>query len=490
VSVTPVEVVFSFDTTGSMYPCLTQVRRNIKSTVTRLCEEVPGIRIGIIAHGDYCDKGSTYVTKHLKLTDDADAICRFVEKVQATGGGDAPECYELVLNEALTHPWTEGATKAIVLIGDELPHPPAQNPGKLDWRKEAKALSDEGIVIYAVQALNRNHAKKFYEELARISGGFHVPLDQFSYITDMVLAVCYRQSGEEQVQRYEEEVKSAGRMNRGLGRIFSTILRRAPAKTADAADLRAVPPGRFQVLDIDEDCAIRGFVEENGLTFKKGRGFYEFTKAETIQGNKEVVLMDRETGDLFAGERAREMLGLPEGESVRIRPTALEKYAVFVQSTSVNRVLQGGTRFLYEVEDWDRTADSSADTSTAAVAPPPPPAPAAAPTVAPKPAAKTAKAASAPAPTPKAAKTAAAPTAPAAPSAGVASAKRTLEFSEGTSNKFWTVWTEGSTLYTQYGKIGSTGQITMKPFADEATAKREADKLHAEKVRKGYMPKS
>lgn len=31
-----IEVVFSFDTTGSMYPCLTQVRRKIKSTVTRL----------------------------------------------------------------------------------------------------------------------------------------------------------------------------------------------------------------------------------------------------------------------------------------------------------------------------------------------------------------------------------------------------------------------------------------------------------------------
>ena len=66
-STTPVEVVFSFDTTGSMYPCLTQVRRHIKSTVTRLGEEVPGIRIGIIAHGDYCDKNVTYVTKHLPL---------------------------------------------------------------------------------------------------------------------------------------------------------------------------------------------------------------------------------------------------------------------------------------------------------------------------------------------------------------------------------------------------------------------------------------
>jgi hypothetical protein len=32
---------------------------------------------------------------------------------------------------------------------------------------------------------------------------------------------------------------------------------------------------------------------------------------------------------------------------------SLEKYVVFVQSTSNNRKLMGGSRFLYEVEDWD-----------------------------------------------------------------------------------------------------------------------------------------
>ncbi|WP_236069492.1 vWA domain-containing protein [Citreicoccus inhibens] len=95
-----VEVVFSFDTTGSMYPCLAQVRKKLGSAVARLTKEIPGIRIGIIAHGDYCDERSTYVTKALDLTDDAKAIARFVEKVEQTGGGDAPECYELVLHQA------------------------------------------------------------------------------------------------------------------------------------------------------------------------------------------------------------------------------------------------------------------------------------------------------------------------------------------------------------------------------------------------------
>jgi hypothetical protein len=354
---THVEVVFSFDTTGSMYPCLTQVRRHIKSTVTRLSEEIPGIRIGIIAHGDYCDARTSYVTKRLDLSNDIAAICKFVEEVQPTGGGDAPECYELVLREAQNLSWTAGTNKALVLIGDDVPHPPAHTPGKINWRDEVGKLTEAGIPVYGVQALNRAHATKFYQELAEKSGGFHINLDQFSQVTDMVLAVCYKQSSDEQVQQYEQEVRTQGRMNRSLNRMFNTILRRAAPVTEFApADLRAVPGGRFQVLDVDKDCPIKEFVQDNGLTFKTGRGFYEFTKTETIQGYKEIILQERSSGDFYAGDKAREMLGLTAGETARIKPTTLDKYRVFVQSTSANRKLMKETKFLYEVEDWDRTS--------------------------------------------------------------------------------------------------------------------------------------
>lgn len=361
-----VEVVFSFDTTGSMYPCLTQVRRHIKSTVTRLSEEIPGIKIGVIAHGDYCDKGSTYVTKQFDLSKDVAAICNFVEKVGPTGGGDAPECYELVLREAQDLSWSAGASKALVLIGDDVPHPKAHTPDKIDWRQEVDKLAAAGIPVYGVQALNRKHATPFYVELAKKSGGFHIGLDQFSYVTDMVLAVCYKQSSDEQLQNYEQEVVEQGRMTRGLNKMFATMLKREVPTEVAEADLHAVPAGRFQVLEVDEDGPIKEFVLNNGLTFKVGRGFYEFTKTETIQGKKEIILQDRKTGDFYEGEKAREMLGLPIGETARIRPTSLEKYAVFVQSTSANRKLIKGTKFLYEVEDWDRPA--SAETAAALAA--------------------------------------------------------------------------------------------------------------------------
>jgi predicted DNA-binding WGR domain protein len=61
-----------------------------------------------------------------------------------------------------------------------------------------------------------------------------------------------------------------------------------------------------------------------------------------------------------------------------------------------------------------------------------------------------------------------------------------LEFEEGNSKKFWRARVEGKTLYVNYGKIGSNGQTQIRDLADPAAAKREYDKLVAEKRKKGY----
>lgn len=351
------EVVFSFDTTGSMYPCLTQVRRRVEETIRRLFAEDPNMRIGLIAHGDYCDERSSYVTKTHPLSRDVESLCSFVRTVEPTGGGDAPECYELVLHEARSLGWTDAKAKVLVLIGDDIPHGPheRQNKKKLDWRNELALLLKMGVSVYGVQALNRRHATHFYEEIARVTGGYHLSLDQFSSVIDLLTAICYRQMGSEQLQQFELEVERSGRMDRSLDAAFATLSGRVKPKAVFSVptSLEAVPAGRFQMLSVERDQPIREFVEANGLVFQKGRGFYEFTKTETIQGGKEVVLVHRVTGDKFSGAKAREMIGAPPGEKVRIKPTLLADYIVFVQSTSYNRKLEGGTRFLYEV-DMDR----------------------------------------------------------------------------------------------------------------------------------------
>lgn len=352
------QIVFTFDTTGSMYPCLTQTRRSIVQTVERLMAEIPDLEIGIIAHGDYCDAGSTYVTKQLSLTTDKDRIVKFVNGVGATGGGDSAECYELVLQEARTEmKWTAGATKLVVLVGDDVPHGKneGQNTKKIDWRNELDLLLEAGIKVYGVQALRRNHATSFYSEIAKKTGGFHLHLDQFAHVQDLIFAVAFKQNGDAALEAYEAEVVKAGRMSRSLDEMFDVLygktgkVRRAK-KSYAPVHLKAVHPARFQVMYVDRDRTIMDFVEDQGLEFKKGRGFYELTKTVKVQSHKEIILQDRKSGDFFTGTHARDLLGLPQDEDASLKPLNLEKYKVFIQSTSVNRKLLGSTRFLYEVD--------------------------------------------------------------------------------------------------------------------------------------------
>ncbi|MDQ3334283.1 MAG: WGR domain-containing protein [Myxococcota bacterium] len=61
------------------------------------------------------------------------------------------------------------------------------------------------------------------------------------------------------------------------------------------------------------------------------------------------------------------------------------------------------------------------------------------------------------------------------------------EFSEGSSNKFWDITLSGKSFTTTYGKIGANGQTTIKSFKSDADAKKEHDKVVAEKTKKGYV---
>lgn len=97
------------------------------------------------------------------------------------------------------------------------------------------------------------------------------------------------------------------------------------------------------------------------------------------------------------------------------------------------------------------------------------------------------------------AKPAAAPAAkkaaPAPAAAGGKSSKsgeegaRYFEFIEGSSSKFWEIRVDGTTFYTRYGKIGTDGQMTQKDFDSPEKTQAEANKLVAEKTKKGYEEK-
>ncbi|MFJ3221277.1 vWA domain-containing protein [Kitasatospora sp. NPDC086801] len=117
------------------------------------------------------------------------------------------------------------------------------------------------------------------------------------------------------------------------------------------ANLDALDTGKYILIPVDQQTQIRDFVTRAGHAYKSGCAFYELSKREKIQGNKQLAVAEKDpatgrmTGRVFSGPAARQLLGLPQSE-VTVKPGDNPAYTVFVQSTSVNRKLVSGTKLL------------------------------------------------------------------------------------------------------------------------------------------------
>ena len=106
----------------------------------------------------------------------------------------------------------------------------------------------------------------------------------------------------------------------------------------------------FPVSTREDGTQIRDFVEGrlSGQPMAKGAAFYQLVKTEDkIQDYKLVAIRDKETGAVYCGPEARDLIGLPRVGDVRVRPDTAGKFNVFIQSTSVNRKVNAGTQLLY-----------------------------------------------------------------------------------------------------------------------------------------------
>ncbi|MDR1315868.1 MAG: WGR domain-containing protein [Spirochaetales bacterium] len=65
--------------------------------------------------------------------------------------------------------------------------------------------------------------------------------------------------------------------------------------------------------------------------------------------------------------------------------------------------------------------------------------------------------------------------------------KQTFVYRDEKSNKFWSIEVTDNCFTVTFGRVGTAGQTQEKSFADETTCRKEADKLIAEKRKKGYV---
>mgnify|MGYP003392144425 CR=1 FL=1 len=100
----------------------------------------------------------------------------------------------------------------------------------------------------------------------------------------------------------------------------------------------------------DSGIAIKDFCERHLTTdFQKGAAFYELTKSESVvQDYKKICVVDKTTNTVYSGTTSiRSLLGLPVTGNIKLKPGMHGNYKIYVQSTSLNRKLVGGTCVLY-----------------------------------------------------------------------------------------------------------------------------------------------
>ena len=138
------EIVIAFDTTGPLSTILDVVSTKLQDTLQRLQTDIPGIGIGLIAHGDFCDPDTnkSYDIRYEDIKTDVEELCEFVSECVTNNGRDSEESYTFftgLLCDNLT--WTPGSQRAVVIFAD------AQSRGtdfyseeNAEWKEELEGF--------------------------------------------------------------------------------------------------------------------------------------------------------------------------------------------------------------------------------------------------------------------------------------------------------------------------------------------------------------
>jgi hypothetical protein len=259
---TPTDIMFVFDTSGSMSGVIEEATAEIQAVMARVDATVPEVDYGLAEVRDY--GGSTYdegleegegaedlpwklVTP---ITANHALVSDYIGTLNAHGGGDAPEAYGRALYEADTNPnvgWRPGARHAIVLIADEVPHSPDVDAGIPEplWLEPAPWYTGEELPgtwgIPGTQ-LPVGHGLEFLQVLGQLAGDGK-PLEM----------VDYHETGPNYIHYWEYWAGLAGgqALEAGVGtkelagKLLSLIERAGPpcATAATATLASPQPPG-------------------------------------------------------------------------------------------------------------------------------------------------------------------------------------------------------------------------------------------------------
>jgi hypothetical protein len=192
------DIVLTFDSTGSMGGEISQVKRQIERIGKTLLRLVPKARISICT---YRDAGSEFVARGLPLTGDLQQLQQFLADVQADEGGDLPEAVHEGLRWSIENNQFRGnARKVILLFGDAPPHRQYHQTClqlAADFQRQHK-----GVV--STVTCRRPVRLDEFEEIAQMGGGeAFLTADERQIITQLMILVFGSQHRSKVLEAFE-----------------------------------------------------------------------------------------------------------------------------------------------------------------------------------------------------------------------------------------------------------------------------------------------
>ena len=127
----------------------------------------------------YRDRGDSYVTRVIDLSNDLDAVYSALLELQAAGGGDGPESVNQALQDALEQiSWSQDTStyRTVFLVGDATPH--------MDYQDDIKypvilnRARQRGILVNSIQCGRNGDTEQTWREIASLGGGRYFQVDQ------------------------------------------------------------------------------------------------------------------------------------------------------------------------------------------------------------------------------------------------------------------------------------------------------------------------
>ena len=189
------EIVFVFDSTGSMASILNGTKERIAHMAEMLHALVPDSRIGVVTYRDR-DPEEEYLTRKVPLGRDFYRSINFMKVISADGGGTRPEAILDGLREAFGLEWSPGARRVVVLIGDAPAHDFDQR--KLDGAVRSFVATQESSVHAIVTSpfgsenLGADTTESF-RRIAEHGNGECIAFEDESLVLQQVLSLAFGQ---------------------------------------------------------------------------------------------------------------------------------------------------------------------------------------------------------------------------------------------------------------------------------------------------------